>query len=173
MLRLSVRIGVVLAIVAVSVPHLKADPVVTSTLGWLVNGTVSEVVRAGNIVYVGGSFNDVAPMSNRSYGFTSFGATSATAELPRLAFDGAVHAVAADGTGGWIVGGDFTAVEGLTRKGLVRLDPFGDVDPGWDVAAPGGVYALAVRGGLLYIGGNFTSVAGQPRERLAVVTIAT
>ena len=40
------------------------DPVTTSTLGWTINGIVSEVSRAGDVAFVGGSFATVAPSAN-------------------------------------------------------------------------------------------------------------
>ena len=54
-----------------------ADPVTTSTLGWAVNGIVSEVARAGDVAYVGGSFGTVAPSPNLVYGFAAFATDSA------------------------------------------------------------------------------------------------
>ena len=64
-------------VVGVAVPS-HADPVTTSTLGWAINGTVSEVARSGNIAYVGGSFGSVAPTANLVFGFAAFSFDSAT-----------------------------------------------------------------------------------------------
>jgi hypothetical protein len=170
----SFRAGVTAVAVAVGAGALvTAEPVTLSTFGWIVNGTVSEVVRAGNYVYLGGSFQDVAPVANRAFGFVSFGPDSAVAELPPLQVDHDVHAIVGDGTGGWIIGGDFTKVGTVSRKGLARLGPDGTLDPSWNVETPGGVYALALHGGLLYVGGNFTTMSGQPRGRLAAVAVGT
>ena len=55
---------------ALTVPA-HADPVTTSTLGWAINGIVSEVARSGNIAYVGGSFESVAPSPNLCLLYTS------------------------------------------------------------------------------------------------------
>ena len=49
-----------------------ADPVTRSTLGWAVNGIVSEVARAGDVAFVGGSFGTVAPSENQVFGVAAF-----------------------------------------------------------------------------------------------------
>jgi uncharacterized delta-60 repeat protein len=77
-------------------------------------------------------------------------------------------AVAADGT--IAVGGDFSAVGGLTRAGIARLTADGRVDPTFDpgAGAAGGVYAVAVQpDGKVVLGGAFTTVAGANRSYLA------
>jgi outer membrane protein assembly factor BamB len=54
------------------------------------------------------------------------------------------------------------------------VDTFtGEVDSGWKANVDNSVYALTVSGSRLYLGGSFTTVAGQPRERLAAVDTAT
>jgi hypothetical protein len=44
---------------------------------------------------------------------------------------------------------------------------------GWRADADKAVYALAVSGSRLFVGGSFTTLAGQPRERLAAVSSST
>jgi hypothetical protein len=67
------------------------------------------------------------------------------------------------------------ATNRVTRHGVAALDPDGvptSLDPD---AGPGGpntfndVHAIAVRGDAIYLGGNFTSIGGQPRNRIAKV----
>ena len=85
-----------------------------------------------------------------------------------------------------IVAGQFTNVDGVTRtSGLAALDPItGDVDPTWRASltvsgttARPIARALDVQGDWIYVGGNFTSVAGSTATRsvgrLARVAIAT
>ncbi len=162
-----------LALVAgIAVPS-HADPVTTSTLGWAVNGIVSEVARSGNIAYVGGSFGSVAPSANLVFGFAAFRADSATPVLPRLDLNGRVRAVVALPGGGWIVGGEFTQVNGVGRGRLVKLRADGTVDAAFTASANGSVWALAAAGGTVYVGGEFTSVNSTTRNRLARIDAAT
>ncbi len=150
-----------------------ADPVTTSTLGWAVNGIVSEVARSGNIAYVGGSFNSVAPSPNLVFGFAAFSASSATPVLPRLDLNGRVRAVVALPGGGWLVGGEFTQVNGAARTRLVKLLADGTVDVAFTGSASSTVRALAVSGATVYVGGDFTMFNSTSRERLVRIDAAT
>ena len=91
---------------------------------------------------------------------------------------GSVEAMAGDGTSLYI-GGSFTAVNGVPRSGLARIDAAtGFLDPSWTPAVGNGgsaafVTGLAVSSGALYVGGRFVSLAGQPRSGLGAVTTAS
>src|SRR5688500_11213206 len=95
--------------------RVAADPLPASTLGWMINGIVSEVARAGDIAYVGGSFRTVSPSANLVLRSATFSTTAAVAVLPRLDLNGALRAVVALPGGGWMIGGDFTQVNGSGR----------------------------------------------------------
>jgi hypothetical protein len=65
-------------------------------------------------------------------------------------------------------------VGAVARNRVAAVDPTtGAVDGGWKTSANKAVHALAVSGSRLYIGGEFTTVGGQPRERLAALALAT
>jgi hypothetical protein len=98
-----------------------------------------------------------------------------------------VTAIAADGHGGWFIGGRFSAVEGLPRRNLAHVLADGSV-AAWNPGVAGvtqwvhtpdrypidpGVDALALAGNTLYVGGLFTTVGGQPRSNLASVDATT
>lgn len=88
--------------------HAQADkqPYVT-------NGTVSAIVRSGNVIYIGGSFGVVGP--NIPYGSaldTATGAPKPAYPLP----NGEVYITVSDGAGGWYIGGNFTQID---RKSVV------------------------------------------------------
>lgn len=57
--------------------------------------------------------------------------------------------------------------DGLRRLSLAA----GAIDPGWNPQAMPSVLALA--GSTLYLGGAFASVAGQPRQNLAAIDVAS
>jgi uncharacterized delta-60 repeat protein len=81
-----------------------------------------------------------------------------------------VEAIALQPDGGVLVGGGFTSFGGLPRGRIARLLPNGSVDPSFD---PGTgfdlkVFALALQpDGRVLVGGNFQSVNGVARVRVA------
>jgi len=87
--------------------------------------------------------------------------------------DGPVNALALDG-GSLYLGGQFRSVNGglaalkRDRRNLAAVDPATGLDRGWDPDADNTVRALAVDGGTVFAGGDFTTVnRGTPRSRLA------
>ena len=164
-------LGILLTLAAAAATA--ADPLTTSTLGWAINGIVSEVARAGNVAYVGGSFGTVAPSPNLVYGFTTFAADSAVPVLPRLDVNNRVRTVVALPGGGWLIGGDFTQINGVTRSRLARLLASGDVDSTFAVSANGSVWTMAVDGTRVFIGGSFTQVGTSTRRGLAALDATT
>lgn len=88
---------------------------------------------------------------------------------------GAVNCALVQPDGKLLVGGGFTVVDGFARGGVVRLDPTGAVDPGFDPGEgssnpglPGEVYALALQAdGRVLVGGRFTGFDGVARNNIA------
>ncbi|MCP5524139.1 MAG: immunoglobulin domain-containing protein [Verrucomicrobiales bacterium] len=80
----------------------------------------------------------------------------------------AVHSLAIQPDGRILVGGEFSTVNGQTRKNLARLLPDGSLDLEFDPGADNPVRAFGVQpdGGIL-VAGEFTTLAGQPRQRIA------
>jgi len=68
-----------------------------------------------------------------------------------------------------VVGGnDLQRVDGVVQYRLARLNADGSRDASWNPAPDSGVGALYVDGaGMLYVGGFFGTIAGQPRTGLA------
>jgi len=87
----------------------------------------------------------------------------------------AVNSVAVQADGKILLVGQFTRVNGQSRKGIARLLTNGTVEstatfnPGTGVAgADANVYCVVVQtDGKILIGGDFTSVNGQPRKGIA------
>jgi len=77
---------------------------------------------------------------------------------------GTVYATIPDGSGGWYIGGDFTSVGGVTRRRIAHILSDGTVGS-WNPNANNTVNALAVSGGVVYAGGDFTSFAGGSISR--------
>ncbi len=146
------------------------------------------ITSLGDRVYVGGKFSRVRDAStgqlvNHSYLAAFDRATGAWISSFRPQLDGTVWDVEiADGR--LIVGGQFTNVDGVANtQGLVALDPItGAVDPTWQASLTLGgttirpvVYSLDREGDSIYVGGNFTRIAGPTRSlsmgRLAKVSV--
>jgi uncharacterized delta-60 repeat protein len=84
------------------------------------------------------------------------------------AANGAVRAVAALLDGRVIVGGEFTALGGVPRQHIGRINVDGSIDPAFDPNVNGSVRAIAVQSdGRIVIGGDFSAVAGAARPSLA------
>ena len=81
------------------------------------------------------------------------------------------HAAPSPSGGGVLyVGGQFDLIDGLPRRGLAALDaetgevlPFDAALGGFNPQSISGVTEVVARNGVLYVGGDFTTVAGQPR----------
>ncbi|MGH8999548.1 MAG: hypothetical protein ACRDY7_09170 [Acidimicrobiia bacterium] len=73
-------------------------------------------------------------------------------------------------------GGGFSSVGGVPRVRLAALNAAsGAVDAGWNPDADGAVSSVSVSddGTMVYVGGDFGAVRGQPRSNLAAVNAAT
>jgi len=85
--------------------------------------------------------------------------------------NGSVFTIAVQTNGSVLVGGNFTKLGGGTatteRNHIGRLFPDGTLDPDFDPRANGSVYAIAVQADRsILVGGNFTMLGGQPRNRI-------
>jgi len=138
--------------------------------GAMPDGSVSALAIDGGTAYLGGRFLTAGPHTGSGATLRASDGT-AVAGLPPVT-GGDVAAVAADGRGGWYLGGSFTAIGGVARHGLAHLLSDGRVDPRFDPAPDGAVRALLLRAGSLYVAGSFTSLAGRARAGLGAVRAA-
>jgi hypothetical protein len=115
----------------------------------------------------------VAVVAGMAASAAAAGASVPTAPRRAASFDGRVRVVAASGNTIY-VGGHFTHATGLdgrvvTRNGVAAVDAVSGALLPWNPNANRPVYALAVAGGAVYLGGDFSSVGGSRRGRLAAV----
>jgi hypothetical protein len=161
-----------LAIFAIVFALSSAGPALAQTIDttlWVTNGAVNALARDGGTLYVGGSFTQVGPATG---GFVAIDSTTGVAHQPYPLVVGSVNAIVPDGSGGWYIGGLFTAVRGQARNNLAHLDVAGHVTA-WNPNANQEVYCLALSGGKIYAGGFFTQVGGQTRNRIAAIDAAS
>lgn len=141
-----------------------------------VNGFIGTMLKSGNTIYIGGNFStvggtsrpNVAAISTTTGLLTSFNAN----------VNGNVWAMAISGSTLYI-GGYFTTVGGnaqvscaavnaTTGAHITAFAP--DFSGGW---GDKGVYAMALYGGFLYIGGRFQRVNGVDKTYFAAISATT
>jgi hypothetical protein len=133
-------------------PNVEAD-------GTVPKPAVHALDQVGTTMYAGGTFATVSNSSRTAsyqrHNIMAFSATSGalTSFAPQI--DGTVWAIEASGTSLY-VGGDFTTVNGVTRKKLVKLDATtGAVDQTFDAGIKSGdVTEIRLVNGRLIVGGK-------------------
>jgi hypothetical protein len=137
-------------------------------------GTVSALAVDAGTVYVGGNFTGIGTQARS--GLAAIDATTgiATSWNPNATYDGDrpwVRALALRGDTVY-AGGMFTGIGGYLRRGVAALyAATGQALIFWDAngGAPTFVWALAVSGDVVYAGGNFGNIGGQPRSFCAAL----
>ncbi len=137
------------------------------------NNAVNTILISGSQVYAGGSFttaNSGIPF-NRLARFSISGTGTLDQTWNPNIVSGFVNALATDGSDIY-AGGSFTTVNGTTTRNRLAKFPIsgnGTTDATWDPVINSTVYALAISGSNIFVGGNFTSVSvgGTPRNYLA------
>jgi outer membrane protein assembly factor BamB len=119
---------------------------------YVVAGSIGAMVRSGGTVYVGGEFSRIADRTGSAIIVPAGGGASepVRAEIG----GGSVSAAVADDQSGWYLGGSFSNVGEVRRAGLAHLRPDGTLDPVFAPADFGENAALALAGGVLYVGGR-------------------
>ncbi len=125
-------------------------------------------VQADGKILVGGAFQNFGGQS-RPY-LLRLSTTGAVETAFAPALNGAVNALVLQPDGKILVGGNFTSAGGAARSRIARLLPSGAIDSTFDPGAGANdeVVALLLQGnGAIVAGGDFTSLAGQGRGRIA------
>jgi hypothetical protein len=128
------------------------------------SGAVHKFVQVGTTMYAGGAFSSVSTAAGVSPGGT-FARSNLVAFNPASgaisasfapSINGEVWALAGSGTSLWI-GGTFTSVNGVARRGVAKLNrSTGAVDTAFNARfGSGKVTELALVGGRLIAGGTF------------------
>ncbi len=134
---------------------------------------MSLTVLADEKILVGGYFRKLAGVPRNNIGQLNANGTLFPGFSPRVDQEYYwVYALALQGDGKIVVGGDFTEVGGQMRDRIARLEANGSLDLGFDPGVSGGsnplVKSLAVQAdGKILVGGEFTIAGGQPRTNIA------
>jgi hypothetical protein len=154
--------------------HINADGSVDPTWDPSANGFVTDMVRVGTDLYVGGGFNGANSIGgqdrNRLAKLSTTGTGAADPTWDPNA-NNLVLSLAVSGTDLY-VGGFFGSIGGQSRSRIAKLSTTGTgaADATWNPNANSTVRALAVSGTDLYVGGSFSgtnSIGGQTRNRIA------
>ena len=154
------------------VARLGLDGLVDPTFngGGGANGAVRAVVAQTNgLLLIGGEFTIYE--TNRSHvARLNLNGTLDSTFVPPGLIDGTVYAVQPLPTGQVLIGGAFTSLDGVPRPSLARLNADGSLDanfgPAYGIDGVVRTIALQADGGIL-IGGDFATVDGMPRPRVA------
>ncbi len=132
------------------------------------NGEILAAVSTGSQIIAGGNFGMIGHCTGA--GVVLNAATGAMIEsdsLHRTHFiQGIVQAVVGDGSGGWYVGGIFDRVGQTAIKNLVHINSVGQVS-NWTPNPDGQVFTLKLVGNRLFVGGDFSNIAGSARRAIA------
>jgi uncharacterized delta-60 repeat protein len=137
-------------------------------------GFVSSLKRdASGQIVVGGAFQRIADAVAQGVARLNPDGSPDASFKPGAGANGKVNASVIQPDGKPIIAGAFTAVDGVPRAGIARLKTNGKVDetfnPGAGVEG-GAVKAIALQSdGAVVLGGDFSSVDGQARARIARV----
>ncbi len=130
---------------------------------------------ANNILYVGGDFQNIAA-TNRAY-FAALDATSGATIAWAPQVNNNVNTILLAGNILYL-GGQFTSISKSSRSALAALDITLATNfvTAWNPGVSGGsrvIYALAVSSNTVYAAGDFTTIGGKPRNRIAALDATT
>ena len=151
-----------------NVAHVLAD---RSVSPWNpgTGGAVRALLLRSGVLYVGGDFLTLGGIARNRIGAVDAGSGVVAAWNPNS--NSSVRAFAA-GSAVLYVGGQFTTIGGQARNRLAALD-YGTAaaDPAWNPNANSLVLALWLDplSNVLYVGGQFTSIDGTTRNRIAAL----
>ena len=132
------------------------------------NAQGSSVFVDNGTVYVGGNFTTIGGAARNHLAALDPVTAVPTAWDPNVS--GQVNAMARVG-GLLYIAGAFNTVHGQTRFAVATLDPTTAVPTAWNPNITGGAMsALRTQPGAILLGGQFTTIGGQPNTNLAIVT---
>ena len=139
------------------------------------NDFVFALAVVGSDLYVGGQFSQTGDGTLRDLGYIARYDTTANTwnALPKEGLSSSVHALAVDGSDLY-VGGSFAQTGDGTLTNLGGVARYDTTTNTWNAlpnqGLPGAVYALAVDGSDLYVGGYFTGTGDGTVTNLGNIT---
>lgn len=149
----------------------QCDPVFRpDSTQWGYNGMVATSTKVGNTLYVGGVFTRMYKSTGTFVGLNAASGNPVTLSWPQVV--GTVNAVISDGSNGFIIAGNIFTVGSVTRNGIAQINSAGQLTS-WNPNANGTINTLYRVGTTIYVGGDFTTIGGQARNRIAALSLST
>jgi hypothetical protein len=137
----------------------------------------------GSTVYAGGNFTEIGGQLRNHIAALDAVTAEATPWDPNAIgsppYGPTIYALTVSG-GTVYVGGQFNSIGGQPRSNVAAIDTETGAATAWNPNVFGSdqldgpvVYALAVNGGIVYLGGKFLSLSGIPRRHIAAVDATT
>lgn len=155
-----------------SIARLNADgsidsAFVTSVLG----GSVQAIaLQPDGKIIIGGSFGTVNGVTKQCIARLNADGTLDTGFTTSAQSGGVatVYALAIQGDGSILIGGNFNSLNGFTRNNIGRVTSAGVIDSGFNPNASSTVFAIAITpSGQILVGGGFLTIAGASRSNIA------
>ena len=149
--------------------HIDADGSVDPAWNPNPNSGVDAFAVSRSTVYVGGGFTSIGGQPRSSIAALDARTGRVSAWNPNA--NNNVSALAVSGSTVY-AGGLFTKIGGRARHHVAALDTGSGRASAWNPNPNGhyaGVFALAVSGSTIYVGGYFTSIGGRPRHNIAAL----
>jgi hypothetical protein len=126
---------------------------------------------SGNTVYAGGGFTIIGGQNRSGIAALDTETGTATAWNPNANY--VVNALAVSGNTVY-AGGFFTNIGGQDRSCIAAIDAISGNATGWNpnstgTICSGGVNAITVKENIVYVGGCFKNIGGQPRNCIAAL----
>ncbi|MBP6696749.1 MAG: hypothetical protein KA175_03965 [Flavobacteriales bacterium] len=141
------------------------------TTGTGCNAVVNAVaITETTKTFVGGAFTTYGGTARSRIARINDDGTLDTGFDPGTGFNGDVYCLAVQSDGKVLVGGVFSSYNGTGRNGIARLNADGTLDTGFDTGSGTDSWVATITiqpDGKLIIGGNFTTVNGTGRNRIA------
>ena len=156
------------ALVPVTTPQNNPNPGVAGLVNSLLVLPNDETLIAGDFSsYNGSTYNNGHPINGIALIATN-GALDQSFAPNSGADDGPINSVVLTPANQYVVGGNFTSFNGVSRGRVARVNANGSLDMGFNASADNNVRAVAVQpDGRVLIGGDFQNVNGSPRNYLA------
>jgi uncharacterized delta-60 repeat protein len=154
-----------------NIARLNSDGSLDANFQPVLNNSVQAIhIQTDGKMLVGGNFTTVNGVTlNRISRLNSDGSIDAGFN-PGLGANGKPNFILRQPDGKVLIGGDFTAVNGIARNRIARLNGDGSLDAGFNsvTGANNSVSAMALQAdGKILIGGAFTAVNGTARSYIA------
>ena len=140
------------------------------------NNSIGLMALYNSYIYICGLFTTVGGLSrNRIARIPLTSTTGVVDESWDPNSNGNIYSIVLDSSNVYI-GGAFTTINSLTRNRIARIpltSTTGAVDTSWDPNASDTVYSIALDTSYIYIGGEFTTIGGEPRNRIARIPLTS